>query len=210
MLALALAYNDLKGMALFEQYITAMGRPSIEDWSVCAGQWRGVAVQIHRWLAGVLHEVMVVLHNNRDLLRSREVTALLESLPPASQSAWKEIFDAARDTSGNTSTLLLRIRNNAAFHYGPRDLGLGFKRQFVDNAKANPHVANLTAQYSVGPDMDGTRFFFADAAAQQRMIMLGIEFGAPETDRRVVELAERMNQALVPLVGAFLAARRAS
>ena len=62
--ALALAYNDLKGMVLFERYLIAVGRPDLSDWTAHAGQWRGVMVQIHRTIAGILYEMMVVILDN--------------------------------------------------------------------------------------------------------------------------------------------------
>jgi len=37
--------------------------------------------------------------------------------------------------------------------------------------------------------------------------MLGLQFGAPETDRELVLLADRVNTALVPLIGAFIFSR---
>ncbi len=206
-LAFALAFNDMKGMLLFEQYLIAMGRPAKTDWSANAGQWRGAMTQIHRWLAGVLHEVMVVIKKNEAVVLGTEFRQLLATLGSENRRAWDDFFLAARDTSGNTAQLLNRIRNNASFHYGPKDLGEGFKKHFVIDAKDTPGPANQTAQYCYGPDMDGTRFFYADAAAQQKMMMLGLQFGAPEADRELVLLADRVNNALVPLIHAFIFSR---
>jgi hypothetical protein len=184
-----------------------MGRPGPDDWSEDAGQWRGVAVQIHRWIAGVLHEVMVVIQKNRHVLKTSEAQSVIDSLTARNRTIWEQLVVTALDKTGKTATLLERVRDNAAFHYGPKDLGLGYRKQFEVDAKERPHVANLTAQFSFGKDMDATRFFFADAAAQQRMSMLGLQFGAPETDRRIVELAGEVNDAIVPLVLAFIHAR---
>ena len=55
--------------------------------------------------------------------------------------------------------------------------------------------------------MDGTRYHYADAAAQQKMKMLGLQFGAPETDKEIVLLAARVNDALAPLINTFIRAR---
>lgn len=206
-LAFALAFNDMKGMVLFEQYLIAMGRPATTDWSAHAGQWRGAMSQMHRWLAGVLHEVIVVIQKNESLVKGAEFERLVGMLSSKSRAEWVALRDAALNTSGDTAQLLNRIRNNASFHYGPKDLGEGFKKQFVIDANATPGPANQTAQYCYGPDMDGTRFFYADAAAQQRMMMLGLQFGAPETDHELVLQADRVNTALVPLIRAFIFSR---
>ncbi len=206
-LAFALAYNDLKGIVLFDIYLQAMGRPESGDWSARAGQWRGAVTQVHRWIAGVLHELMVAMQNNRNLVQGDEFQRLVGVVGAAGQKSCKEFVDAALNTSSKTASMLHRIRNNAAFHYGLKDLNEGYKKQFVLDAKSKPSPANQTAQYCYGRDMDGTRFFYADAAVQQRMMMLGLQFGAPETDRTLIELADSVNQWLVPLIGAFIYSR---
>lgn len=43
-LALALAFNDLKGLIMFELYLNSMGKPDTGDYSPHAGQWGGVMV----------------------------------------------------------------------------------------------------------------------------------------------------------------------
>lgn len=151
---------------------------------------------------------MVVIQKNRHLIKAEGMQKLLVTLTSETKQTWSELVKAALDTTGQTSSMLMRIRNNAAFHYGPKDLGEGFTKQFKTDAAVKPHVANLTAQYSYGPDMDGTRFYFADAAAQQKMMMLGLQFGAPEADRTIVELADKVNSALVPMIGAFIESRQ--
>lgn len=206
-LALALAFNDLKGLVLLDQYLSAVGRPDPTDWTSHAGQWRGVAVQMHRWIGGVIHEVMVLIKNNRRTVRGKEMQALVSQLGSDSSGAWTELVDAALDTSGNASQLLLRIRNSAAFHYDAKSLVQGFMKQFIADAASAPTEANRAPQYSIGVDMDGTRFFYADAAVQQTMMALGLQHGAPEADRHLVELASKLNDALVPLIVAFIQSR---
>ena len=106
--------------------------------------------------------------------------------------------------------MLLRIRNSAAFHYDAKTLRAGFKKQFLDDARVQPTEANRAPQFSVGPDMDGTRFYYADAAAQQAISTIGLLFGAPETDRAVIELAAGFNEAVAPLIAAFIRQRQDS
>lgn len=209
-LALALAVNDLKGLVLFERYLLAVGRPGPDDWAEDAAQWRGLAVQIHRWAAGVLHEVMVLLLKHKTVLRSTEIKSLVATLSVEGAAKWTELTEAALTTNGKVHSLLLRVRNTAAFHYDSKSLRVGFKKQFLQDAAARPTAANQSPQYSAGPDLDATRFYYADAAAQQVMFAAGLLFGAPETDRALVELATGFNQAVAPLVAAFIRVRVAS
>ena len=208
-LGLALAFNDLKGLVLFERHLLALGRPGGADWGENAGQWRGIAVQIYRWIAGVLHEVMVLIEKHKMVLRSAEVKALVALLSPARSTKWTEFTDAALKTNGTVHILLLRIRNSTAFHYDAKSLRNGFKKQFLQDAKDQPTEANRAPQFSAGSDMDGTRFYYADAAAQQAMSAVGLLFGAPETDRAVIELAADFNDAVAPLLITFIRQRQA-
>ncbi len=192
---------------MFDSYLQAVGRPATDDWSPSAGQWRGAVTQVHRWIAGVLHELMIVVQKNKLLVKAAEFQSLVAMLGPEAKKLWTEFFDASLDTKGNTASLLNRIRNNAAFHYGPHDLGDGYKKHFVTDAKDKPSPANKTAQYSYGRDMDGTRFYYADAAVQQKMMMLGLKLGSAEADRTLVELGASANQWLVPLIAAFIYSR---
>ncbi len=205
--ALSLAYNDLKGMVLFERYLLAKGRPAANDWSPYAGQWRGTHVQIHRFVAGILHEVMVLIAKNEIVVESADMRKIVAQLGPKARAAWQSLVDSALGTNGDTSKLLLRIRNNAGFHYDAKALGEGYQRQFRINAAAAPTEGNLKAQYSYGPDMDGTRFFYADAAAQQLMMMIGVQYGGTKADDEVVALAKEMNDAIAPLIESFLSCR---
>ena len=57
MLALALVFNDLKGLALFGQWLTH-SKPPDGEISGHSGQWRGLDLQIHRLLVVDSKEVV--------------------------------------------------------------------------------------------------------------------------------------------------------
>jgi hypothetical protein len=62
--------------------------------------------------------------------------------------------------------------------------------------------------YSFGSSMEETRFYFADAAAQAAMLTISDSAtpGRP-ADEEVLRLAASVNEALAPLVAAFLESR---
>jgi hypothetical protein len=47
----------------------------------------------------------------------------------------------------------------------------------LQEAVSKPSGANANALMSAGVDMDGTRFHYADAAAQQEMVVAGVDHG---------------------------------
>jgi hypothetical protein len=93
------------------------------------------------------------------------------------------------------------------FHYDLKELANGYALHFKTDAANKPSPQNSSAQYSAGPNMDGTRFYFADAAAQRRMMEYGVETFATKADDELVRLARRLNEALGPLVVAFIKSR---
>ncbi len=206
LLGLSLAYNDLKGLVMFEQYLVAMGRPKPDDFSPYAGQWRGVTVQIQRWIAGVLHEIMNVIASpkNRAVLKGPEFPLLVARIGKANQEAWNNLVTVAQAPMNKLSmtTLLHRIRNWTAFHYGGTNLADAYADLFTQIAGLSPSEANLAAQVSLGADMDGTRFYYADAAAQQVMQNQLLAHGT--TLDEVFEIAQQVNLALAALLRAFI------
>jgi hypothetical protein len=212
-LNLALAFNDLKGLVMFEQYLIAMGRPAVADFGPHFGQWHGTNTQIHRWIAAVLHEVMNTIGASqfKSVLSGKELRGLVAALPPAQRTSWDTLVTVATaplNKPGMTS-LLMRIRNEAGFHYGYKgiELAKSYRALYCDEAKKNPNGANEAAQYSVANDMDGTRFYFADGAAQHLMQSRLASNSA--TIEEIFNLANDVNVALANLIGRFIESRDA-
>lgn len=127
-LGMSLAFNDLKGLVMFEQYLKAMGRPTVADFSPHFGQWHGVNVQIQRWIVGVLHEIMNVIDAKqyRSVVDGLELKQLVASIEERNRKAWNTLVAVARAPSNRPgmAAVLLRIRNDAAFHYDYKGRGL--------------------------------------------------------------------------------------
>src|SRR5687768_17557897 len=71
-LALAVAYNDLKGLLVLEGVLLDRGRPPEGEVSTESGQWHGIMSQAHRWIAGILHELMVLIQKQESILSHTE------------------------------------------------------------------------------------------------------------------------------------------
>ena len=98
--------------------------------------------------------------------------------------------------------MLAGLRNSSSFHYNGNRLRNSFQEYFEGNQTA----ASRAAYYSAGVDMDGTRFYFADAAAQTDYKNAGKHRGR-ETDKEIVKLAKDINDAFAMLISAFLKSR---
>lgn len=208
-LRLAVAFNDLKGMILFDQYRLAFTRPEPNEVTAHAGQWAGLITQIHRFLAGILNEALMAIHDELPAIGSVEVTRLLASLPTGVQELWRDIIEEARSSPAAVNrtnrAMLARLRNKSSFHYDGKNLRHAFLQYFA----GVPTEKNAKAYYSAGPDLDGTRYYFADAAAQQDYLNAGIERGK-KTDTEVFDFARKVNNAFALLINAFLTSRESA
>src|SRR5688572_14892744 len=73
LLALALVYNDLKGLQLMHEELQAI-RPPKTEFSEAAGQWAGVEQQIHRYLIGLIHEFLNLVREFEEEAKGPEIS----------------------------------------------------------------------------------------------------------------------------------------
>lgn len=208
-LALALAFNDLKGLALAQQYLSdALAMTSPRQSLEAQGQLHGLVLQTHRWMLGVVHEVLTTLRKAREVVVDTEVAETLLAVDEASRDAWNSLVNIAlspeTQPGDDVSRLLAKCRNVVAFHYEHhgKTLARGLSRAF---GGASPLAVGPPA-FSDGVDLDGTRFYFADAAAHGATESLG---NRPAVDviAEASRLARQINLALKPLIVAHLRRR---
>jgi hypothetical protein len=174
----------------------------------------GSAEALDRGIAGCIYELMILIDHDdsRAALASQELRDLLAVMPPARQESWSDLVAAAKKLAPAHSPLG-RIRNNTGFHYDQKQLARGYVDHFDRDAAKDPRPTNQTAQYSLGMTIQGTRFHYADAAAQRALLNVGVELH-PDTnpEQGIVEVAVKVNRAVGPLLQTFVAyrARRAS
>ena len=170
MLALALAFNDIKDVSWVHEQLKKCesddaGRPEKRR-----GQWIGMNLAFARFNAGFMTEVGNCIEKADELgllrtpaFKSAQERARQEA--PASVAAWDDLVDAFQTNPihGRRHPLakyLKRVRN-WSFHYGQdknfKTLAAGY-RGFFD-APARPDGANLRAFVSLGDTQETTRFF---------------------------------------------------
>lgn len=208
-LSFALAYNDLKFLATGLWWLDER-KPDLSVVNEISGEYRGIALQGHRFMAGVLHELMALIDTNRSLVKSAAFGSFTQSLGPSARQAWDALVDVALGRNVGATKLkrtLARLRNKVAFHYSdPEELALGFERHFARGAEGEPYGK---AWWSPGESMERSRFHFADGAAEGA-IARGSGEPVPEWEKRAGAIAQHVNIALRHIVAAFIAARKRS
>jgi hypothetical protein len=167
-LLLALVYNDLRELLWIVDRVNA-GEPSKIDISTETGDWQGAIVWTKRVVTSSLNELLVAVKHATKIIESMDFERTIVGLSAAEQQAWRDIVDVALERRARASeirTFFDRVRNRAGFHYDRAQLWNGYTRHFHE---LPPNQFNTRGYLSIGPTIAATRFYFADAAAQQAL-----------------------------------------
>jgi len=201
-LALALFYNDLKnaiyGYLLLEKFRpegTPQKRP---DW----GAYFGIRLHLTRYHLGLLHELRDLVKENEAILENQFFKSCVTQMSKLARKAWVEVVDSAlgKSTSSSFEKLLARIRHKVTSHYDPEELFSGYLKHFFEG-----RTVKERAYISIGQDMSATRFYFADAAVQDFLI-LRVE-KIEEFFYQARSTTNAVNTALMDLVHRFIQKR---
>ncbi len=109
-------------------------------------------VRLH---CALIHELLNLIAANQPAINHQFFASVIRLLPSTVRLAWNSLVDASllKATSTPLTASLLLIRNKVSFHYDPKEL-----YSFV----------------SRGSNMKGSRFYFADAAAEGYLQSQGI------------------------------------
>lgn len=169
-LVLAVVFNDLKGIDIFERLIISKYRkPPFTEKTVHSGEFSGIFTQTRKIFISNLREFFDFLKENKDVLSSFEFKDILNKTSKDTQNRWKNIVDIALNNESQNikdfTEYLVEVRNNVAYHYyQPKGLRKAFINFFYNKDKIEQ---NDLAYYSLGEDIRTTRFFFADASVQE-------------------------------------------
>jgi len=207
-LALALAFNDLKGLLFWRENHFAIKPQNLEEVSEEVGEWTGVLIQIHRLLAGYTHELLELIKTFESVAVGEPVKKMMKKAHPSTRHHWDDLVKIAtgkgtpRDKA--FAKVLVEIRNNASYHYyQPKALVAGFRRYFFESPLS---PGNETAYGSMGSNMARSRFYFADAAMLQTFEDLAKKrMDSLKFSERLSDITESVNQALFHVVSRYIA-----
>jgi hypothetical protein len=189
-LSIALAYNDIKGIDWLGQQMENCRPTDTTTVSAGLGQWNGIRTQVVRFTLGLIHEILHCFGNAhaKGVLNNATVRTAIEKLTPEYRERWKQVVAAGNGKPvGALRQYLRNVRNTGAFHYNQSESLLkGYRDCFVD---LNDTEHYKFAYVSIGRNMEGTRFYFADAAAQRVFVEnpdVSAAFEAADRMRRVI------------------------
>lgn len=201
-LSLALVYNDLRDIFLGQVLLASVKPDSLAAITPERGQFSGLGLHLARLQAGLVRELTELIQDNQDVIASAPFQRLVSKLDKKAKASWKALVDAsANKPAGSPLTMLLLLaRNKVAFHYDRKVIGKGYALRFLSNPPRQPYVSR-------GSSMSGTRFYYADAAAEAYILSV--------TDPQTVgdflsgksQVLDDVNRALQRLVVAFVNVR---
>jgi hypothetical protein len=203
-IALGLIFNDFKGLILLDKLLRKSYRkPEDSEVSVQQGEYAGIRVQINKLIIAVFREFLDFLKQNKNVTGDIRFLLLLKGLSPSDNQKWKEVLNLIQEKKvGSTKFLemLQIIRSNIAFHYdhSGKILRKGFIESLIKNKEQQPQYKR--AMYSLGDNMETTRFYFSDAAAGAYMKTLIPE----EISRDLMNLGDDMNRLIAVIMKQYI------
>jgi len=89
-LALALAFNDLKDLLLADSLLLTQAPPDLETPSNQLGMFSGAHYHFYRLLLAFLYELLYLLQQNASIRASATFARLEKQLPRGARQAWGE------------------------------------------------------------------------------------------------------------------------
>ena len=162
-LSLALMFNDFKDIVLGHQLVQTV-LPESRDPSRELGQAGGISEHLFRMLMAVIHELLVLLDKSRNAMTHPVFQRVVKKLHPEARHAWKTLssLQVGPNSKSPVAQLVFFARNKVAFHYDVKALAAGYRASFLTEPNKSPYISRALS-------MAGTRFYFADAAAQRLM-----------------------------------------
>lgn len=199
-LSFAVAFNDLKDIAMALRFLKALDPQVNPQLSPERGQHVGLGVHLMRVEAGIIKELMVLIEDNADVIESAAFSRLIRRLSLKARNAWKAVVSIAlkEDTSHPMGKFLLLVRNKVAFHYDPKEISRGYSLAFPSNS------AGMIPYVSRGNSMPETRFYFADAAAEKYFLAGVDQQVAGEFITGRASIFDELNIALYEIITKFV------
>jgi hypothetical protein len=201
-LALAAIHNDLKNLVLAQVLLGEVPPKDPALPSTHRGQHGGLETHLLRILVGILYELLELIREHPAVLKGDLFKEVYRLCPKDGKSAWDAVVEAA---NGHMSTdplnrALFFVRNKVVFHYDAKELLAGYVAAFSQERYGPPMISR-------GNNMQESRFYFADAAAQQYFLSRTGADGPAATFGWSTPFSNQVNHALHWLVLTFIAKR---
>ncbi len=206
-LTLAAIFNDAKDIGYGITCIQEAPPPGRPCRSRAWGQYSGLELHLYRQLFGLLHELLVLLHNNEAVLQEPVMKSTLRKMSPKGRLSWDRLVGAShgKKPSDPLAKSIMLARHQVAFHYDAGQIARGYKAHFTGDKKEDDR-----AYLSRGTCMRASRFYFADAAVQGFLRNVATSGEWDELVEKSHEIFENLNQALMDFIATFILERGGS
>lgn len=215
-LILALIYNDLKAVTFLDHIRnTNYEKVNKAEISAHAGEHYGLIIFHCKQTASLINEFLLFLNKNKTVFTEPFFQRILLRMDKVQRKYWKEIqslaLSEAEPNKNSYVYTLARIRNNIGFHYdhSKQELRRGFINFFYEQEKDE---RNKRAYYSLGNNMQSSRFYYADAAVTSYIALRAREIKEREMlfnnfddyANKVRSTVDSMNKTILSLMSAYL------
>lgn len=203
-LALALIYNDCKDGIFSNMILTELKPTGHFEVSRHWGAYNGVKLHYIRLHVALIHELLELIESNERTIEHPFFISVIQQLSKKDRECWEALTSAAlhKKTQNPLNKFLLMIRNKVSFHYDPKELYKGFRYHFFRSDCA-PEPAFI----SRGINMQGSRFYFADAAADGYLQSLARQEDPNDFMNSLADLTTALNRAIMQIVNHFIQKR---
>jgi len=203
-LALALVYNDFKDNIMASMLLGDVAPDGDEAARTPQrGMFNAHVMVTVRIRLGLFHELFALIKKHEPVTNEPAFLRTVNRLHPNRRSHWSALKNVALEqpSSSDFAKFLVMLRNTVVFHYDPQVIFRGYRRLFIDDQSQAPAV-------SLGDTMAETRFYFADAAAQDYVV-----HGSQTQDLITIlgargEIVRWTNDALNGIVTEFIKSRQ--
>ncbi len=203
MLNLAIIFNSLKGgIQMHRLFSKEYEAPNPGELNGHAGEYEGLFYQHIAINISLIQEFFVFLSKVKKILSSADFEVYSNRLPINTRKQWEDLLAIALDkntSNSKFSNFLKLIRNNVGFHfnYNLQEIREGYIHQFFEETQSE---TNKYAFFSIGKNIEETRFYFGDAAIQGLMNMKL----PPDFNKDFFECIDKISQTVSALLALFL------
>jgi hypothetical protein len=203
-LALAVVYNDFKDLLWAANNWKKCAPQNAQTLTPQGGQWAGMNFHVTKLIHALIYELCELIRAGELCRNHLAFKKTLDSVNAKNRTHWENLIDFANGNPGNDDLmmLLVRLRNNLAFHYDSKVIARGYMTFFAERTLSGRDAAYV----SRGNSLKDSRFYFADAAIQGAYKNLESQGDANIPDR-IEGIAQSLNRALYDIVESFVEAR---
>ena len=203
-LTLSLVYNDCKDL-IYAYKSLLDAKPSGEpEKAPIWGTYFGMLNHVIRLEVGLIHELLDLIKRSEAVLSHSSFRSVIRQLPQDFRGSWNALVNVAigKRTSSPLGKAILLIRNKISYHYDTKEIYRGYRERFLEGS--DPGEVPLISR---GDNMEKTRFYFVDAAAESYLRIRLSEGKNPTSLEEVGKTLIHINGALNHIIGKFVISR---